>query len=162
MNLNSRISLCPFFLKWQSRHGDDYEHDSTKKKERKREGKGREGKRQEQTHHPGSAIFKNVNKCILSLYDSSNNDSIHPLSLFILLIECKCRNMPAAIPGTPATDSRKMFRIMYCLSLICPLPLRYPEATSRPHRSVRTNPRAMRSDQVLHSRWATCTDVIWS
>lgn len=27
---------CPFSLDWQSRHVDDYEHDSTKKKERKK------------------------------------------------------------------------------------------------------------------------------
>jgi hypothetical protein len=64
-------------------------------------------------NHPGSAIFRNVRRCILSLKLSSRRVSIQPLSLFIRLMECRCRSMPATIPGTPATDSRNTFRIMY-------------------------------------------------
>lgn len=59
---------------------------------------------------PGSHIFIKVRRCMRSLYDSSSNVSIQPLSRFSARSERRWRSMPATIPGTPAMDSRKMNR----------------------------------------------------
>lgn len=69
-----------------------------------------------------------------SLYDSSSKVSIlgivsnftgidldythHPLSLFIRRMLFKCLIIPATIPGTPATLSRKTLRVRYCSAVI--------------------------------------------
>jgi len=47
---------------------------------------------------------------------TSSNVWIQPWSLSILLRECKCRIIPAAKPGTPATVSRKMHLVNTDLS----------------------------------------------
>src|SRR3569833_2514470 len=68
-------------------------------------------------NQPGSHIFIKVRRRIRSLYDSSSSVSIQPLSRRRRRIECRCRSIPATMPGTPAMDSRKMNRVNHCASV---------------------------------------------
>jgi hypothetical protein len=51
---------------------------------------------------------RKVMRCILSFSASSRRVWIQPWSLSILRRDCRCRIIPPANPGTPATVSRKI------------------------------------------------------
>lgn len=96
---------------------------------------------------PGSASLRKVRRCIRSLYASSRSVSIllsvrsllgpwvclelcstayHPLSLRILRMLFRCRSIPATIPGTPATLSKKMNLVIHFSSVMMVLLERLP------------------------------------
>jgi hypothetical protein len=73
------------------------------RKERERERKRlRERKEIHLNSGPGFLNDTNVMRCILSFSASSRSVCIHPPSSCIRLRERKWRNIPAAMPGTPA------------------------------------------------------------